>query len=223
MAQHENCFAGSVLQGSCVLAQIAAGQLCIRSNLNHPHTLQRSWSTSLLAPAPPQRLPISHRCHTSPILFGNCAGNLMCHRSSKPPWPLLAPLFWNGKNSKLSGKVFQGLFWTQTGKFGQFCIFGGCGLPSSVAILRRPVPHIGFCLEKSIFWASKHSKKAGFGRKPYVNTSGFLRQFRGKFSKVKIHLPMVCIALLSVLKMHPRSCRPFSPLTATNLLVLAVW
>ena len=44
------CFAGYVLQGSCILDWIAAGQWCIlrASNLNHPHTLQRCWSTALL-------------------------------------------------------------------------------------------------------------------------------------------------------------------------------
>ena len=49
------------------------------------------------------------------------------------------------------------------------------------------------------------------GRKTYVSISGFLRQFCGRFSKVKIHLPMVRIAFFSVLSAHPRSCRPFPP------------
>ena len=107
------------------------------------------------------------------------------------------------------------LFGHNQAKFGQFCIFWGCGLPSSAAILlhsaailRRPVPHVGFCLEKSIFWPQK-LKTADFGRKPYVNISGFLRQFCGKCSKVKIHLRMVRIACFSVLSAHLRSCRPF--------------
>ena len=50
MAQHEKCFAGSVLQGFYFLDWIAAVQLRMlrESNLNHPHTLQHSWSTALL-------------------------------------------------------------------------------------------------------------------------------------------------------------------------------
>ena len=50
MAQHETCFADSVLQDSCILDWIAAGQLRIlrENHLNQPHTLQRSWSTALL-------------------------------------------------------------------------------------------------------------------------------------------------------------------------------
>ena len=43
-------------------------------------------------------------------------------------------------------------------KFGQFCIFLGCGLPNSAAmlrrsaaILRRPVPHVGFVSKNPFF------------------------------------------------------------------------
>ena len=126
MAQHEKWFAGSVLQGSCILVWIAAGQLCIlrRSNLNHLHILQRSWSTALLAPALPQRFPISNHCHTSPISFGNCAGNLVCHRSEKPPWPLLAPLFLEQQKFKNFGQILKNASFGHA-KFGQFCIFWG--------------------------------------------------------------------------------------------------
>ena len=97
--------------------------------------------------------------------------------------------------------------------------FLGCGLPIFAAILRRPVPHLGFCLEKSIFSPRKSQEKADFGRKTYVSISGFLRQFCGRFSKVKIHLPMGRIAFFSVLSAHPRSCRPF-PLNSNKLFFL---
>ena len=34
-------------------------------------------------------------------------------------------------------------------KFGQFCVFGGCGLTNSAAILRRPVSHVVcFCAKR---------------------------------------------------------------------------
>ena len=55
-----------------------------------------------------------------------------------------------------------------------------------------------------------------------VNISGFLRQFCGRFSKVKIHLPIVRIGILSILSTHPEVLQALSPLTATNLLVLFV-
>ena len=169
MAQHEKCFAGSVLQGSCVLAWIAAGQLCILrgSNLNHPHTLQRSWSTALLVPAPPQRFPISNHCHTSPISFGNCAGNLVCHRSENPPWPLLAPLFLERQKLKNFGQILKKcFFWTQSGKIWSVLHFWGlwvaefcgnsaafCSNSAEAGATRR------FLSRKVHFLASKNSKK----------------------------------------------------------------
>ena len=156
MAQHEKCFAGSVLLDSCVLAWIAAGQLCIfcGSNLIHPHTLQRSWSTALLVPAPPQPFPMSNHCHISPICFGNCAGNLVCHRSEKPPWPLLAPLFGTAKIQKFWAD-FEKYFFGQAGKIWSDLHFFGvwvaefCGNSTEAGATRR------FLSRKSIFWPRK--------------------------------------------------------------------
>ena len=56
-----------------------------------------------------------------------------------------------------------------------------CG--NSAAIPRRTSVFVS----KSPFFGLKNlnSKKADFGRKPYVNISGFQRQFCGRFSKVK--------------------------------------
>ena len=81
-------------------------------------------------------------------------------------------------------------------KFGQFGMFGGCGLPifqQFCAILEKFCGgrrHTSFLSRKIHALASKCSKKEDFGRKPYVNISGFLRQLCRRFSKVKIHLPM---------------------------------
>ena len=158
MAQHEKGFVGSVLQGSCVLGWIAAGQLCILcgSNLNHPYTLQRSWSTTLLVAAPPQRFPISNHCHT--ISFGNCTGNLVCHRSEHPPWPLLAPLFLERQKFKKFGQILKKcFFWGQSGKIWSVLLFLGLWLPNSAAILRRPVPHSRF-LSRKVHFLDKKNK-----------------------------------------------------------------
>ena len=189
MAQHEKCFAGSVLQGSCILDWIAAGQLCVlRGNITPDFPQSEiaatnfydsdgslgeelgeelgeifctfscfirctEWPTNLL----PKFLPIYHSMScgwkyeissprasgvwgpqetisTSPILcsalgqphccqssasaapaashvkrlphctgllsnFGNCASNLVCYRSKKPPLATLTPLFWNCKKN----------------------------------------------------------------------------------------------------------------------------
>ena len=204
-------------KASCILAWIAAGQLFILrgSNLNHPHTLQSSWSTALLAPAPPPVFHLKPLPHFTDFL-GNCAGNLVCHRSEKPPWPLLAPLFWNSKNSKILGQILKNnciLLDTIRQNLVSLAFFGAES--AAFCVVRQFCGGrghtYGFCLEKSTFWLRKSQKKADFGRKPYVNISGFLRQFCGRFSKVKIHLPMVRIAFFSVLSAHPRSCRPFPP------------
>ena len=45
--------------------------------------------------------------------------------------------------------------WTQSGKFCQFCMFWGCGLPSSAAIPQRPVPHF---FSTSPYFGLKSSK-----------------------------------------------------------------
>ena len=148
------------LQGSCILDWIAAGQLCVlrTSNLNHPHTLQRSWSP--------------HCCHSSanaaPVLshlkplprFTDCFWELR----RQPRLPLVQNTlghFW--RHFLGTAEFFQNFgqivknkfFWTRSGKIGRFCIFGGCGLPSSAAILR----HLGF-VSKSPCLASKTLKNA---------------------------------------------------------------
>ena len=180
--------------------------------------LDRSWA--IVHPSRKQSQPPAYfaallvnrivgHCHISLISFWNCAGNLVCLATFG------ATFFWNGKTQKFWANLRKCFFWTQSGKNWSVLHFGGCGLPNfsailrhSTAILQKPVPHVGFCVKKSIF-ASKKLKKH-FGRKPYLNISGFLRQFCGK-SKVKIHFPMVRIASFSILSAHPRSCRPFCP------------
>ena len=153
---------------SClVLGWIAAGQLCIfrGSNLNHPHTLQHSWSPALLVPAPPQQFPISNHCHISPISFGNCAGNLVCHRSEKPPWPLF---FLERQKFRNFGQILKNCFClTQSGKFRsvlhfwgvgcrilrQFCGAAFCGNSAEAGATRR------FLCRKSPFFGLKKTQK----------------------------------------------------------------
>ena len=155
MAQHETCFADSVLQGSCILEW--AGQLCIHreSNLNHPHC-------SVLGQphcyhSNPSAAPVVS--HLKPLarftdFFGNCAGNLVCQWSNKPPWPLLAPLFWNGC-------IFQ-KFWANCEKMllldtiRQNLVGFAFGVLWVAAILR----HVVFCLKNSLFWPQKTQKNA---------------------------------------------------------------
>ena len=179
------CFAGFVLQGSCILDWIAAGQLCVlhESNLD------------IAMPAPPQRIPSSNHCHISLIFGGNCAGNLVCHWSEKPPWPLLAPLMAKA-HQILKRRFHLDRIWQN------LAVFHVLGLwvaefGAEAGATRR------FCFEKSICG-------------PYVTISVFLWEFCATFSMVKIHLPMIRKAYLCVFSTHPKSCRHFPPLTATN-------
>ena len=114
---------------------------------------------------------------------------------------------------KILGKILRKcFFWTQSGKIWSVLHFLG---PHSAAFLRHSAEAGAtrrfLCRKVHILGLEILKKKADFGRKPYVNISGFLRQFCRRFSKVKIHLLMVQIAFFSVLSAHPRSCRPFPP------------
>ena len=156
MAQHDKCFAGFCFARLLHLRLDRSWAIVHPSRrLSQPPAyfaallVNRIVATAV--PAPPQRIPISDHCHISPICVGNCAGNLVCHRSENPLCPLLAPLFWNSKNSQILDKFRRkGPFWTQSDKLwsvwhvlaaaafsGNSAAFGGN--------LRRPVPHVFFC------------------------------------------------------------------------------
>ena len=165
---------------------------------------------AIAVPSPPQWFPISNHCHVSPTSFGKCAGNLVCHRSEKPLGHFWRHFFETAKIQTFWANFEKMLFWTSKQNLVSFAFFGGCGLPNSEA----------FCSNSAEAGATRRflSRKvhvlasethAHLGTKSYVNILGLLRQFRGRFSKVKIHLPKVRIAFLSVLSTHPRSCRPF--------------
>ena len=139
MAQHEKCFAGSVLHGSCVLAWIAAGQLCILrgSNLNHPRTLQRSWSTPLLGARAAPRA-VSHLKplpHFTDFLWELCR---QPHLQSvrKTPFGHFWRHFLGTAKTQNIWADFENCFFPKRhkqAKFGQFCIFGAvfCGSRAS--------------------------------------------------------------------------------------------
>ena len=163
MAQHERNVFCFLLQGSCVLGWIAGGQLCILrgSDLKHPYTLQRSRSTALLVPSAARS---GFPCHISPIFLWEL------RRQPRLPSVRKTPLghfwrhfFWNGQNAKILGNLCNMIFWdTIRQSLVSFAFWGAvgcrvlwqfCGIQRhSAAILRRPVPHVGFCLEKSILW-----------------------------------------------------------------------
>ena len=90
------------------------------------------------------------------------------------PRPLWRHFFLEGQKFKSFGQFLKKcLFGHNQAKTGQFCIFFGCGLPNSAAILRRPVPHVGFLSRKIQFLASKNSKKGRFWQKTLCEYFGF--------------------------------------------------
>ena len=157
MAQHDKCFVGSVLQGSCSLDWIGIRQLCVlrENSLNLPHICGASGQL--------QSCQTSARwdhCHASPMILGNCARKLTRHR---PPKTHISH-FWHHFN---------------------FACFGAVGC--------------------RVLW----------------QTSVFFAAVLIKLSKRRIHLPVVRMAYSSVLKKASGVLQATSPLTTTNLLVLA--
>ena len=184
MAQHEKRFSGSVWQGSCVLTWIAAGQLCILrgSNLNHPR-----YFAALLV----NRIVVAS------------AASALSHLKPLPhftdfPWELSKqprlPLVRNKKPLATFGATFSGTAKTQkmfakkksfgqSGKIWSVCIFGGCWLPNSVAILRHSATFCGNSVEvgathgrflsRFFFCINKLKKKNRFWQKTLREYFGF--------------------------------------------------
>ena len=237
MAQHEKCFAGSVLQGSCVLAWIAAGQLCILrgSNLNHPHTLQALLVNRIVgasaAPTVSHLKPLPH--FTDFLWESRRQPRLPSVR--KTPLATFGATFLERQKLKNFGQILKNAsFGHNQAKFGQFCIFLGCGLPNSAAILRHSAAFCcnsveagathRFLSRKVHFLASKKSKNGRFWQKNLREYFGFSAAIQRKILKGQnIHLPMVRIAFFSVLSAHPRSCRPFPPVNSDKFVFLAAW
>ena len=207
MAQHETFFADSILHGSCILDWIAARHFA--SFVKAISTTPILWVflvnriVTIAVPARPQWLPISNHCQGSPISLGN----LGWHWSKKP-----LGRFWRHFFGTAEFKIWvvkKCFLWAIRQNLVSFAFLGAVGC----RVLRQ-FCGTSFFVSKSPCFGRKKLKNADLGRKPYVNISGFLRQFCGRFSKVKIHLQMVKHACFT----HPRSCRLFPPLTATNLL-----
>ena len=134
----------------------------------------------------------------------------------KPPLATFGPTFLGKEKIKRFWQILKSAFWRQSGKnLVSFAFLGAVGCGNSAAILQQFCggrSHLFSFLSRKIHvLASKTSKYADLSRKHYVNISGFLRQFCGRFSKVKIRLLVVKIAFLSILSPYPRSCRPFFP------------
>ena len=74
----------------------------------------------------------------------------------------------------------------------------------------RPVPHVGFCAEKSIFGPRKQLGKGRLWQKSLREYFGFCAAILQKIlSKIKIHLPMVRIACFSILSVPPYNSDKF--------------
>ena len=175
MARHEICFAVSVSQGPCILDWIAAGQLCpSRKQSQPPPYFAALLVNRIVAMAVPAD-PISNHCHIAPMSFqiGNCAGNLVSHRSPKLQLPLVAPFLERQKFTILGN--FDETFFLLTQCFA-CCGAVGCRILQQICGGRC---QSSFLSRKVHVLASESSKNAVFGGKPCVNISGFLRQFCG--------------------------------------------
>ena len=145
--------------------RFAVGQLCILrgSNLNHPHTLQRSWSTALLVPAPPQRFPISNHCHISPIL-GIAQATSFAIGLKNPPWPLLALLLLERQKLKNFEQILKKCFFGQSGNILSVLDFLGlwvaefCGNSAEAGaprrLLSRKAHFLALKTQKRQIWAA---------------------------------------------------------------------
>ena len=162
MAQHEKCFAGSVLQGSCILDWLAAGQLCIlrESNLNHPTLCSalgrlRCYHCSACAAPVVSNLKPLPRLTDSPL--GIAQVTSFAIGPKKKPWPLLAPLLERQKFKNFRQILGKMLLWTESCKMWSVLHCLGlwvAELPSSAAILRQLCTR-RFLSRKVHVWAQK--------------------------------------------------------------------
>ena len=166
---------------------------------------------------PSQTIATLHR-----FLFG-IAQATSCVISPKHPLGHFGATFWERRKFKTFGQSLKkGFCWTQSGKIWSVLHFWGlwvaefCGNSAEASATRRLLSR------KVHFWASKNSKKSRFGRKPYVNISGFLRQLR-KICEGQNPSPNGPDCMFKRSQSASEVLQAFSPLTATNLLVLAVW
>ena len=102
-----------------------------------------------IASSAARRFPILNHCHISPISFGNCTGNLVCHRSEKKNLGHLWHRFFGTAKITNCGQILKCFFWIQSGKI----------WPVSVAILRRPVPHVVFFVSKGLCFGLKRPQR----------------------------------------------------------------
>ena len=211
MAQHEKCFAGSVLQGSCVLAWIAVGQLCI---------LRRKQSQP-------------------PAYFAALLVNRIVGASATPAVSNLKPLphftdsVWELRGQpRLPGpKNRFGHFWRHffgTAKIQKFWanFEKNAGLPNSAAILRHSAAFCGnsaeagptrrFWFRKVHFLASKKSKKGRFWQKNLRVYFGFSAAILRKILKGQNPSPNGPDCIFEPSQRASEVLQALSPLTATN-------
>ena len=147
----------------------------------------------------------------------------ICHRSEKPPLATFGATFLERQKLKNFGQILKNAsFGHKKAKFGQFCIFWGCGLPNSAAILQRPVPHVGFCLEMSICGLKK-LKKGRSLQKTLREYFGFAAAILRKILKGQNPSPNSPDCIFQCFQCASEVLQVLSPLTATNLFVLAAW
>ena len=143
----------------------------------------------------------------------------------KTPLATFGATFFGTAKLKNFGQILKNAsFGHNQAKFGQFCIFWG---PNSAAILRQfcggRCPHVGFCLEKSIFWPRKTQKKNRFWQKTLREYFGFSAAILRKILKGQNPSPNGPDCIFQRSQRASEVLQALSPLTATNLLVLAAW
>ena len=132
----------SVLQGSCILDWIAAGQLCAfsRKQSQPPPCFAVLLVNRIVAIAVHT---ISNHCHNSPMHLKIAQATSFAIGPKNPPIATFGATCLERQKRTNFGQIGCSLE-----KFGQFGTFWGCGLSNS-AVLRRPVPHIVFLCRKN--------------------------------------------------------------------------
>ena len=226
MAQHEKCFAGSVLQGSCVLAWIAAGQLCIlRGKQSQPPAYFAALLVNRIvgasaAPAVSNLKPLPHFTDS----LWELRGQPRLPSVRKTALATFGATFLERQKFKNFGQILKKMPFLDTIRQNlvSFAFFGlwiaefcgnsaaFCGNSAEAGPTRR------FWSRKVHFLASKKSKKGRFWQKNLRVYFGFSAAILRKILKGQNPSPNGPDCIFEPSQRASEVLQALSPLTATN-------
>ena len=179
---------------------------------------------TIAVPVLPRWFPISNHCQVSPISFGNCAGNLVCHWSKKPLATFGATSL-ERQNFQKIWQIVKSASFGQSGKIWSVLHFLGlwvvefCG--NSAAFCGNSAAR-RFCLAKSLFWPQK-TQRMRIWAETLTWILGFSAAILRKILKGQNPSPNGQECIFERFQHASEVFQAFSPLTATNSFVLAAW